>query len=98
MNTHTPGPWDFSRGGLEISANRLADHIARTLGGDTDAEVAANFNLLEAAPELLAAVESLFDTAQALQLHVPWHLTKLRDETSASLVKARDAIRRAKHE
>lgn len=62
MTAHTPGPWDFSRGGLEISGNRLADHIARTLGGDTDAEVAANFNLLEAAPELFEASRKLVET------------------------------------
>lgn len=61
MSAHTPGPWDFSRGGLEISGNRLADHIARTLGADSDAEVAANFNLLEAAPELLEASRRLVE-------------------------------------
>lgn len=54
---HTPGPWDFAAGDLTVSANRLADEITKTLGSNADSEQAANFRLLECAPDLLAALK-----------------------------------------
>lgn len=50
--SHTHGPWDFAAGDLTVHANRLAEEI----GGDN---VASNFNLLEASPELLASLKEL---------------------------------------
>lgn len=54
--SHTPGPWEFAPGDLTVHANRLADEICRTRGGG---DVAGNFNVLEAAPELLGSLKAI---------------------------------------
>ena len=56
MSDESHTPWDFAAGDLTVHANRLAEEICKSHGGD---DVAGNFNLLEASPELLASLKEL---------------------------------------
>ena len=68
MIANTHGPWDFAAGDMTVHANRLALAICRTIGGKQEAysesqqdEAIHNFNLLQAAPELLTALQECCD-------------------------------------
>lgn len=67
---HTPGPWDFAAGDLTVRANRLAVSICQTIGDKPEAysqeqesEAVHNFNLIQAAPALLEALQLLLSVA-----------------------------------
>lgn len=80
---HTPGPWDFAGGDMTVHANRLALEICRHIGGhaeaysnDQEEERIANARLLEAAPELLAAVKAMVSECEQLPADVRYTIDR----------------------
>ena len=94
----TPGPWDFAAGDLTVRANRLAVAICQTIGDkpemyskEQEAEAIHNFNLLQAAPQLLEALQSLLSVTPGADGD---HMGLSLDHVAA-LDSARNAIRKA---
>lgn len=83
---HTPGPWEAFGGHVLEHSRRIRICQCDELPGQSDMELNANAALIAAAPELLAALESLSEFADN---HTPLH--------SGALVwtEARSAIAKA---
>lgn len=66
MSKHTPGPWTW---GGQADDNEYAVHIGKfrlvelRYSGDTTSEAVANARLISAAPELLAVLKELEESA-----------------------------------
>ena len=105
--THTPGPWSTPGldGGARVAsarvngkANTIA-HVYSHLSLDMDADEyngqqEANAHLIASAPELLGALEALFE--HCAMVHKYWGDGDNQKEADAAISRAQDAIRKAK--
>jgi len=88
MSNHTPGPWEVDSHGIVRDIHRKPiKHASAFIEGayyDNDAteESTANANLIAAAPDLLAALESLVGAVD------PYCMTNL-DDAKAAIAKAK---------
>lgn len=67
MSTHTAGPWVARN--HTITAGKNGVHIAQ-VGADATGSVTANASLIAAAPELLAALEEVYEILGGLHSQV----------------------------
>lgn len=98
---HTPGPWvlDYDKGSTRDILSRQHGGICmvRRAGRHNDPTFLANCNLIAAAPQLLAALESLANYAEAARDCLKQtKLVQLLDAESAPIAQARQAIAAAK--
>jgi len=75
-----------------IPAHKLTTHLT---SGETHVRVEDLPEPYRSAPDLLAALEDLYDVAQTLQAYIPSQSYSVRQETSEALVQARAAIAKA---
>lgn len=106
MTAHTPGPWRHDRalsdgGAPMIVADQgwmgvLPRRIAKVLyeGGSEDPQVHANARLIEAAPDLYAALSDLVEPCECHGREQGRH-GRLCEQARAALAKARgEAVKR----
>lgn len=103
---HTPGPWmDCGSGIIDVADGRsaIATRVveAKDWGRifevyDYSNEPEANFRLILAAPELLAAMQDIF--AQCAMTHKHWGDGDNNKQADAAVARARAAIKAAKGE
>jgi len=105
--THTPGPWNVTRYGLQVydkGANLIAKvETLACIGGTDDAaaqrasdQEQANARLIAAAPDLLAALEELLACPQPGRVQSPLERTKANKLHQDVCHRARAAIAKAK--
>lgn len=98
--THTPGPWNVSRHATPDYAPQFgiyAGESARDLATVTGDNAAADAALIEAAPDLLAALEDALDDLNAFRRAIPMDKwpdkpvvhTMVRDKAVAAIAKAK---------
>lgn len=92
---HTPGAWEAKRDlarnyGFDITSDNGRKIIAETIGGEHE----ANARLIAAAPDLLDALERLFENCA--MVHNRWGDNCNQKEADAAIATARAAIAKAK--
>jgi hypothetical protein len=102
---HTPGPWRATAWGETISIDSPHGNysgIARlNFSGNADYGIppqleTANARLIAAAPDMLEALESLFE--ECAMVHKHWGEGNNTEKAAAAISKAQAAIRKARGE
>ena len=89
---HTPGPWRLGADSGRIVAGPRGLHIANVVTTGMGTAAGANFSLIAAAPDLLAALDQLLNVTVDKDLKEGWTLSDdariARDQAIAAIAKA----------
>lgn len=96
MSEYTPGPWtvDLATRRAQYSINSGPVRVALVNGGAGGETGAANAQLIAAAPDMLAALEGLFEHCS--MIHSRWGDGCNRKEADQAIKAAREVMARAK--
>lgn len=96
---HTPGPWKYEKPfgvNIPVREGEAGGQIIRTWLQAHEGEAEANARLIAAAPDLLAALESLFENCS--MIHSQWGEGGNAREADQAITNAKAAIAKARGE